>query len=161
MAKRMNLTGKESRSGKDRRQSARPVETEEVAPLQREVLLVDDDAELQSTIKFGLESGGYTVTTFDSGPEAFGGILALPIQRQPRLILLAINLPGLDGHTLHEELVRARPGEFIVAFLSTRNSDTDQVRAFAAGAVDFIVKPASIPILLAKVKVWFDRCEQS
>ncbi len=161
MAKRMNLTENDLRSGKDRRRSTRRLPTEGIAPLRREVLLVDDDAELRSTIKFGLESGGYSVSTFDSGPEAFGALLALPSQPQPRLLLLAINLPGLDGHTLHEELVRARPGEFMVAFLTTRNSDTDQVRAFASGAIDYIVKPASIPILLAKVKVWFERCEQT
>jgi putative two-component system response regulator len=77
------------------------------------------------------------------------------------LVLLAIDLPGLDGHTLHEELARARPNDFIVAFLCTRNSEADQVRASAAGAVDFLVKPMSIPILLAKVRVWFDRYRNS
>lgn len=148
------------RTGKDRRKLAKGIRAESETPGQREVLLVDDEAELRDTIQFGLESAGYSVSTFDSGPEALSAMLALPSQAQPRLVLLAIDLPGLDGHTLNEELGRARPGDFIVAFLSARNSDADQVRAFAAGAVDFLVKPVSIPVLLAKIKVWFESCSK-
>jgi DNA-binding response OmpR family regulator len=134
-------------------------ETDTVHP--REVLLIDDDAEFRDTVRFGLESEGYSVWTCDNGPEALEALLALPPRLEPRLVLLAIDLPGLDGHTLHEELARARPNDFIVAFLCTRNSEADQVRASAAGAVDFLVKPMSIPILLAKVRVWFDRYRNS
>jgi len=42
----------------------------------------------------------------------------------------------------------------MVAFLSTRGGDADQIRAFTAGAVDYLVKPVSIPVLIAKVAVW-------
>lgn len=146
------------RTGRGRRKLAKPVATEPDASIQHEVLLVDDDAELRDTIQFGLESEGYSVSTFDSGPEALTAMLALPPRVEPRLVLLAIDLPGLDGHTLNEELGRARPGEFLIVFLSTRSSDADQIRASAAGAVDFLVKPVSIPVLLAKVKVWFTHC---
>jgi DNA-binding response OmpR family regulator len=70
---------------------------------------------------------------------------------------LDIDLPGMDGHTLHEQVRLARPGRFIVAFVSTRDSDADQVRASTAGAVDYLVKPVSIPVLLAKVEIWLQR----
>ncbi len=149
------MPGNDRRTRNDRRKFAKPIPAERNTVIKHEVLLVDDDAELRNTIQFGLESEGYSVSTFDSGPEALNAMLALPLQPDPRLVLLAIDLPGLDGHTLHEELMRARPSEFIVAFLSVRDSDADQVRASAGGAVDFLVKPVSIPVLLAKVKVWF------
>ncbi len=157
MRKRVNMPGNDRRMRNDRRKLAESIPAERDAVIKREVLLVDDEADLRDTIQFGLESEGYSVSTFDSGPEALSAMLALPSRREPRLVLLAIDLPGLDGHTLHEELGRARPSEFIVAFLCARNSDADQVRAFAAGAVDFLVKPVSIPVLLAQVKVWFTR----
>ena len=124
----------------------------------REVVLIDDDAELRDTIRFGLESAGYIVDTYTSGPEGLDALLAMPKDAPRRLLILAIDLPGLDGHTLQEQLQRVRPGAFMVAFLCARTSDADQVRASAAGAIDFLVKPVSIPVLLGKVKVWFDGC---
>lgn len=150
------MAGNDMRSGTgDRRQRTKRDNDEKKET--REVLLVDDDAELRDTIRYGLESAGYTVDTYSSGPEALNAMLAMPRNAPPRLLLLAIDLPGLDGHTLHEQLQRVRPRGFIVVFLSARNSDADQLRASAAGAIDFLVKPVSIAVLLAKVEVWFNQ----
>jgi DNA-binding response OmpR family regulator len=119
-----------------------------------DVLLLDDDAELAGMIGFALQSLGYSVETYTSGPEALVALLALPTRGLPRLLALAVDLPGMDGHTLHEQLQLARPGRFIVVFLSDRDSDADQMRALAAGAVDYLVKPVSIPVLIVKVERW-------
>ncbi|MFO1533988.1 MAG: hypothetical protein ABR562_10035, partial [Thermoplasmatota archaeon] len=54
-------------------------------------------------------------------------LIALPVGGAPRLAILAIDLAGMDGHTLHEQLHLACPGRFIVVFLSARDSDADQV----------------------------------
>ena len=106
-------------------------------------------------LRFGLESAGHRVATYDSAPEALDALLALTTSGLPRLLTLAVDLPGMDGHTLHEQLQLARPGRFIVVFLSGRDSDADQMRALGAGAVDYLVKPVSIPVLIAKVEGWF------
>ncbi len=153
------MAGNDNRTGSsDRRQRSKRDRDEEKP--KREVLLVDDDAEMRDTIRFGLECAGYIVDTYDSGPDALNAMLAMPKDAQPRLLLLAIDLPGMDGHTLHEQLQRVRPRGFIVVFVSARDSDADQVRASAAGAVDFLVKPVSIPVLLGKVEVWFNQCKR-
>lgn len=148
-----------SRTGvRDRRVSG---ETNPARPLVRvapDVVLVEDDAELVGMIRFGLESAGHAVVTYDSAPEALAALLALPTVGLPRLVTLAVDLPGMDGHTLHEQLQLARPGRFIVVFVSGRDSDADQMRALGAGAVDYIVKPVSIPVLIAKVEGWFRAC---
>ena len=123
-----------------------------------DVLLVDDDAELTGMVAFGLESAGYSVQTYNSGPEALDALIALPTRGLPRLLALAVDLPGMDGHTLHEQLQIARPGRFIVVFLSARDSDADQVRALTAGAVDYLVKPVSIPVFIVKVEAWLRGC---
>lgn len=153
------MAGNDMRSGTpDRRQRSK--RDRDAADSKREVLLVDDDTELRDAIRFGLESAGYTVDIYNNGPEALNAMLAMPRDAQPRLLLLAIDLPGLDGHTLHEQLKRLRPRGFIVVFISVRSSDLDQVRASAAGALDFLVKPVSIPVLLGKVEVWFNECKR-
>jgi two-component system, OmpR family, phosphate regulon response regulator PhoB len=134
---------------------------ENLAPSPRErpdILIVEDDAELAGMLRFAVESAGYSVETYDSGPEALEALLALSVAGAPRLLLLGIDLPGMDGHTLHEQLRAARPGRFIVAFYSDRGSDADQIRALTGGAVDYLVRPVSIPVLLLKVEVWFGAC---
>lgn len=145
----------------DRRQAQSPDAESGITSVAREVCLADADVELQNTLRFALESSGHRVTAFADGPAALEGLIALPNQRQPRLLLVSIDLPGLDGHTLHEQLQAACPGKFIVVFLSTRDSDADQVRAASAGAYDYLVKPVSIPVLLVKIDVWFKRCGQT
>lgn len=105
-------------------------------------------------LSFALTSAGYDVQVYNSGPEALADLLALPVSPRKQILLLGIDLAGIDGHTLHEQLVLARPGVFLVAFLSARWSDADQIRAFTAGAIDYVVKPVSIPVLLARVASW-------
>jgi DNA-binding response OmpR family regulator len=119
-----------------------------------DIVLVEGDVEVAAMIGFALTSAGYTVQVHNSGPEALAALLALSTDGPPRLVILAVDLVGLDGHTLHEQLKLARPVSFMVAFLSTRGGDADQIRAFTAGAVDYLVKPVSIPVLIAKVAVW-------
>lgn len=148
----------------DRRQKPRRQGDRRIAqpgprpPIQQGIWLVEDDAELAVMLQFAFESQGNSVTVHDSGPEALQSLLALPLDGPPRLLLLADDLPGMDGHTLHEHLQRARPGRFVVVFLSVRVSDAEQIRALNAGAVDYIVKPISIPVLLAKADVWLRQC---
>ena len=107
-------------------------------------------------ISLALTTAGYGVQVHNFGPAGIEALLALPADPVQRLVLLAVDLPGLDGHTLQEQVVRARPGAFIFAFLSARGGDADQIRAYAAGALDYMVKPVSIPVLLAKVQVWLN-----
>lgn len=135
-----------------------------IAPIRLEaqttpdIRLVEDDVELAMMLRFAFEAWGHRVTVYDSGPHALDSLLALPQHGPPNLLLLADDLPGMDGHTLHEQLQQARPGRFVVVFLSVRVGDAEQIRALNAGAVDYIVKPISIPVLLAKSDVWLRQC---
>lgn len=119
-----------------------------------EVILVEDDRELADLICFALESVGVTVTIFNNGVEALDGLVALPEREVRRLVLLSIDIGGIDGHSLHERLMKLRPDDFLVAFMSFRASDADQIRALRAGAIDYLVKPVSMHVLIEKVRVW-------
>jgi DNA-binding response OmpR family regulator len=118
------------------------------------VVLVESDAEVAAMIELALVSAGYSVRTFNSGPNAFIQLIDLAHDGRSRLLILSVDLIGLDGHTLHEQLKSAAPGSYIVAFLSARGSDADQIRAFTAGAVDYLIKPISLHVFIAKVAIW-------
>lgn len=118
------------------------------------VVLVESDVEVAAMIEYALVSAGYSVRTYNSGPAALGELVDLARDGHPRLVILSVDLVGLDGHTLHEQLKLATPGSYTVAFLSARGSDADQIRAATAGAVDYLVKPVSLHVLIAKVAVW-------
>jgi DNA-binding response OmpR family regulator len=118
------------------------------------VVLVESDVEVAAMMEFALVSAGYSVRTFGSGPDAFIELIDLAHDGRARLLLLSVDLIGLDGHTLHEQLKAAAPGSYIVAFLSARGSDADQIRAFTAGAVDYLIKPVSLQVLIAKLAIW-------
>jgi len=119
-----------------------------------EVIVVEDDRALADMIAYALESTGRLVTVYYDGVEALRQLVGLPDIGARRVVLLSIDLSGIDGHTLHERLQTLRPNFFLVAFMSTRASEADQVRALRAGAVDYLVKPVSIHVLVEKISAW-------
>jgi DNA-binding response OmpR family regulator len=110
------------------------------------ILVVDDDPAVTSLLKRGLVYEGYTVETAASGEEG----LAIARERPPDLVILDVMMPGLDGL---EVLRRLRAGEnwLPVILLTARDAPTDQVRGLESGADDYIVKPFTFDILLARV----------
>ncbi len=124
-----------------------------------EVIVVEDDKALADMIAYALESTGRVVTVFYDGAEALRQLVAMPATGVRRIVLLSIDLSGIDGHTLHERLQSLRPNSFLVAFMSTRASEADQIRALRAGAVDYLVKPVSIQVLIEKIGAWLTLSE--
>lgn len=119
-----------------------------------EVIVVDDDVELADMIVYALESTGRVVTVYYDGACALRELVQLPLDDVRRVVLLSVDLAGIDGHSLHERLQELRPDSFLVGFMSSRASDADQIRALRAGAVDYLVKPISLHVLVAKVDAW-------
>ena len=119
-----------------------------------EVIVVEDDRALADMIAYALESTGRVVTLYYDGVEALREMIALPDNDARRVVLLSIDLAGIDGHTLHERLQALRPNNFLVAFMSERSGEADQIRALRGGAVDYLVKPISIHVLIEKVGAW-------
>jgi len=117
-------------------------------------VLVESDVALSGMIRTALQSIGLSVSVHDTGNAALEALLALPNDGIRRVVLLAIDLAGLDGHTVHERLHTLRPDAFVVAFMSGRGEDVEQIRALRAGAIDYLVKPVSVQVLMAKVEVW-------
>jgi two-component system alkaline phosphatase synthesis response regulator PhoP len=113
------------------------------------VLVVDDEREIVDMIGYNLRKHGYQLL------RAFDGIEALDqANRQPDLIVLDVLLPKLDGFAVLRELKQnASTSRIPVIILTAKSSDTDEVVGLELGAHDYIIKPVSIPRLIARVKL--------
>jgi len=119
-----------------------------------DVVVVEDDAALADLLTFALAARGLTWLAFQSGPEALAALRAMQTRGRHPLVLLDVDLPGLDGFSLHEQLRLERPGVFRVVFMSVHASEADQLRAIRAGALDYLAKPLSLRVLMAKIAGW-------
>jgi DNA-binding response OmpR family regulator len=110
------------------------------------VMLIEDDMELASLIKECLEKYKYSVYE----QKDFNSILEHFKEIQPDLVLLDINLPYYDGFYLCRAIRKKSKVPIIIT--SARSGDLDQVMAIELGADDYMTKPFTFEILLAKVK---------
>src|SRR6266404_8015168 len=113
------------------------------------ILIIEDEEPLTLLLRYNLEAEGYAVDSAVRGDEAD---LKLK-ENAPDLALIDWMLPGLSGIELIRRL-RARPEtqSLPIIMLTARGEETERVRGLATGADDYIVKPFSVPELLARVR---------
>lgn len=128
--------------------------SDDIAP---DVIVVEDDAALSEMITFALDAKGLSHRAYSTGPEALAALLEIRVRGRTPIILLDVDLPGMDGHSLHERIRLERPGAFHVVFISLHTSEADQLRALRGGALDYMSKPISLRVLMAKLAVWRER----
>lgn len=109
-------------------------------------MIVEDDKKLGKLIKNHLERYNYNIVLV----EDFSNVICDFLRSKPQLVLLDINLPYFDGFYWCTEI--RRKSKVPIIFISARDSDMDQVMAIENGADDFIIKPLSYDLLLAKIK---------
>lgn len=118
-----------------------------------DVVVVDDDETIAALLRHALESNGYGMHWIPDGEEALRLLGGPTPALRPRLILLDVNLPGLDGLSL---LRRLRDDHILdrtnVIMLTARSLDGEIVKALQLGADDHIAKPFSMPVLLQRVQ---------
>src|SRR2546422_8127246 len=119
------------------------------------VLVVDDDPKIVTLVRTYLEREDFTVVTAGDGPTALAAVAA----SSPRLIVLDIMLPELDGLALMR-IVRER-SEVPIVILSARGSAADRVYGIHEGADDYLVKPFSPAELVVRVKAVLRRAERT
>jgi two-component system phosphate regulon response regulator PhoB len=118
------------------------------------ILLIEDEDSLREIITFNLKNEGHVVIDTDNANDA----LIIIEEFVPDLILLDIMLPGLKG-TQFLNLIRSNSKylDVPVIIISAKSSENDIVNALEAGADDYLTKPFSIKVLIAKVKVLMKR----
>ncbi len=123
----------------------------------RRILLVEDDADIALSLKYNLErEGNYAVTSVPDGEAGLGEALARP----PDLVILDLNLPGMDGVEVCRHL-RRRPATRTVPIiiLTARVGEAEKVTGLDGGADDYITKPYSVKEVLARVRAVLRRKE--
>lgn len=117
---------------------------------QRPMILVVDDTPENLSIMGELLNDDYKVKIANSGRKALTIARTHP---QPDIILLDINMPEMDGYEVCRQLKETpQTAEIPIIFLTARTDIEDEKRGFQLGAVDYITKPISPPILMARIK---------
>jgi two-component system phosphate regulon response regulator PhoB len=118
------------------------------------ILIVEDEADLGLMLRYNLEAEGFRVLTAASGDEAAERIR----ETVPDLILLDWMLPGLSGIELCRRWrAREETARVPIIMITARGEEEERVRGLATGADDYLVKPFSVPELLARINALLRR----
>ncbi|MFH2049950.1 MAG: response regulator transcription factor [bacterium] len=113
------------------------------------ILVIEDEAEIQELIAYNLERDGYLVSCASTGEEGY----KIAVRERPDLILLDIRLPGMDGLDVCKLLKNNEiTGKIPVIMLTARAEVSDIVTGLEIGADDYITKPFSPKILIARIR---------
>jgi two-component system phosphate regulon response regulator PhoB len=113
------------------------------------ILIVEDDTDIRELVRYNMEREGYKVALCSSSEQAKTWIA----KKIPDLILLDLMLPGTDGFSFCRELRKTeRTAQVPVIMVTARVEDADIVAGLEVGADDYVTKPFSARVLVARVK---------
>lgn len=122
------------------------------------ILVVDDDRFQRTFICKVATEAGYAVKTVPDGKSALDAMA----QWHPGIVLLDVNMPGLDGYEILEQVRREERNLYLPVLLVTAaTSMEDKLKGFRAGADDFIIKPYNPEELLLRIGAHLRRCRHS
>ena len=120
------------------------------------ILVVDDEKDLVDLITYNLQRNGYAALSATSGDAA----LEIASRELPNLILLDLMLPGMNGTDVARKLkADARTANIPIIMLTAKSEETDVVVGLTLGADDYVTKPFSMKILLARLNTVLRRRE--
>ncbi|MCP5395869.1 MAG: response regulator transcription factor [Sphingomonadaceae bacterium] len=115
------------------------------APAGHTIALVDDDRNILTSVSIALQAEGFTTRVYSDGETALKALLENP----PDLAIFDIKMPRMDGIELLQR-VRAHSA-LPVIFLTSKDDEADEAQGFATGADDYIAKPFSQQLLMARI----------
>ncbi len=122
------------------------------------VLVIDDEEDIRSILKYALEKEGYQVHEASSGNEGLDKVNSL----RPDVIVLDVMMPDMDGIEVCEQIRRSpNNDEIIICMLTARNEDYSQIAGLESGADDYVAKPIKPKVFVSKIKALLRRKEIS
>jgi DNA-binding response OmpR family regulator len=123
----------------------------------RRALVVEDDPDIVELVQLYLTRDGWTVETTDDGKQALENVRRSGYQ----LLVLDLQLPGLDGLSLCAEVRRDKATRDLpIVILTARGDEADRIVGLEMGADDYVVKPFSPKELVARVRALFRRLDR-
>ena len=119
------------------------------------VLLVDDDGPLLDVLSLAFEDAGYAVLSANDGRRAYDSVG----RDAPDLVVSDVNMPGLDGFALCRRL-RDEKNDVPLLLLTSRDDEIDEALGLELGADDYLTKPFSTRVLLARARALLRRDER-
>lgn len=123
----------------------------------KHVFVVEDEEDIQELLRYHLQREGYAVSGAKSGDEA---LRAIP-PKLPDLVLLDLMLPGLDGLEVCRALKRdPKTAGIPIVMLTAKGEESDIVTGLELGADDYIAKPFSVKVVIARVRAALRRRQE-
>ena len=119
------------------------------------ILVVDDEEDLCEILQFNLESEGYKVDVAYSAEDA----LNMPLSKYD-LILLDVMMGGMSGFAFADKIRNKLKLKVPIIFLTAKHTENDALTGFNIGADDYIAKPFSIKLVLARIKAVLNRTRE-
>ncbi len=127
------------------------------APARARILVVEDEEDILELIRYNLSREGYRVTAAASGEEALRAV----IRDRPDLVVLDLMLPGIDGIEVCRRLKAEAATRYIpVVMVTAKGEEADVVTGLELGADDYLTKPFSPKVLVARIRAVIRRREQ-
>ena len=120
--------------------------------IEEKILIIEDEKKIADTLKLGLAENGYSVDVAYDGTIGYKMFTEQPYD----LVLLDINLPGINGYELCKQF-RSLNAHIPIIFLTSLIGLNNKIDGYNVGADDYIVKPFEFKELLFKIKVFFKR----
>ncbi len=119
---------------------------------ERRILIVEDEQKIADTLKMGLQENGFEVEV------AYDGNIGQRLfeSQEFNLVVLDINLPGINGYELCK-IIRLKDANVPIIMLTALSSLNDKIEGYDAGADDYIIKPFEFKELLMKIRVLLKR----
>ena len=121
--------------------------------MKNNVFLIDDDKNILASVSILLETEGYKVSTFSDGESGLKAIL----ESSPDIAVVDIKMPRLDGIELLKKL--RKTSDLPVIFLTSKDTEIDELLGLKVGADDYITKPFSQKILIERIRILIKRYE--
>ena len=119
--------------------------------MKNNVFLIDDDVNILTSVSMLLETEGYKVRTFSDGESGLKAIL----ENDPDIAVVDIKMPRLDGIELLKKL--RKTSDMPVIFLTSKDTEIDELLGLKIGADDYITKPFSQKILIERIRILIKR----
>ncbi|HOM42571.1 MAG TPA: response regulator transcription factor [Bacillota bacterium] len=124
--------------------------------MNRRILVIEDEVNIQELLKYNLEKNGYLVTIVGNGIDGLEEATA----NIPDLIILDLMLPGLDGLEICKRLrMQKRTKRVPIFMLTAKSEELDKILGLELGADDYITKPFSIKELIARIRAAMRRLD--